>query len=71
MAISTNFIIGRNVVIKKGAVVKDSIILPNALVNKNVHMSKCVVDRFAIVTHAKELHGEDNAPLYVARRDRI
>lgn len=66
-----NSVIGRNVVIKKGAVVKDSIILPNALVNKNVHMSKCVVDRFAIVTHAKELHGEDNAPLYVARRDRI
>ena len=66
-----NSVIGRNVVIKKGAVVKDSIILPNALVNRNVHMSKCVVDRFAIVTHAKELQGEDNAPLYVARRDRI
>ena len=66
-----NSVIGRNVVIKKGAVVKDSIILPNAFINKNVHLDKCVVDRYAIVTHAKDLHGEDNNPLYVARRDRI
>ncbi|MDO5440150.1 MAG: glucose-1-phosphate adenylyltransferase subunit GlgD [Erysipelotrichaceae bacterium] len=66
-----NSVIGRNVVIKKGAVIKDSIILPNATINKDVHLDKCVVDRYAIVTHAKDLHGEDNNPLYVARRDRI
>ena len=66
-----NSVIGRNVVIKKGSVIKDSIILPNALINKDVHLDKCVVDRYAIVTHAKDLHGEDNNPLYVARRDRI
>ena len=66
-----NSVIGRNVVIKKGAVIKDSILLPNSLINKNVHLDKCVVDRYAIVTHAKDLHGEDNNPLYVARRDRI
>ena len=67
----TNSVIGRNVTIKKGAVIKDSIILPNAIINKDVHLDKCVVDRYAIVTHAKDLHGEENNPLYVARRDRI
>lgn len=66
-----NSVIGRNVVVKKGAVIKDSIILPSSLINKNVHLDKCVVDRYAIVTHAKDLHGEDNNPLYIARRDRI
>lgn len=66
-----NSVIGRNVIIKKGAVVKDTIILPNSLINKNVHLDKCVVDRYAIVTHAKDLKGEDNKPLYIARRDRI
>ena len=66
-----NSVIGRNVVIKKGTVVKDSIILPNALINKNVTLENCVVDKYAIVTHAKNLKGEENAPLYVARRDRI
>ena len=66
-----NSVIGRNVVIKKGTVVMDSIILPNALINKNVTLENCVVDKYAIVTHAKNLKGEENAPLYVARRDRI
>jgi len=66
-----NSVIGRDVVIKKGAVVKDSIILPSSLINKDVHLEKCVVDRYAIVTHAKKLVGEDNSPVYVARRDRI
>lgn len=66
-----NSVIGRSVIIKKGAVVKDTIILPNALINKNVHVEKAVIDRFAIVTHAKDLKGKENAPIYVARRDRI
>jgi len=66
-----NSVIGRNVVIKKGAVIKDSIILPNVLINKNVHLDTCVIDRYAIVTHAKELKGKVKHPLYVKRRDRI
>lgn len=66
-----NSVIGRNVVIKKGAVVKDSIILPNALINRDVKLDYTVVDRFAIVTHAKNLNGTKEEPLYVKRRDRI
>ena len=66
-----NSVIGRNVVIKEGAVVKDSVILPDALINKKVKLENCVVDRFAIVTHTKELSGTPEDPLYVRRRDRI
>ena len=66
-----NSVIGRNVVIKKGAVVKDSIILPNAFINKNVNMSYTIVDRYAIVTHTKDLIGTAKEPIYVRRRDRI
>ena len=66
-----NSVIGRNVVIKKGAVVKDSIILPDALINRDVKLDYTIVDRFAIVTHAKDLSGTREEPLYVKRRDRI
>ena len=66
-----NSVIGRNVVIKEGSVVKDSVILPDALINKKVKLENCVVDRYAIITHTKELKGEKDSPLYVKRRDRI
>lgn len=66
-----NSVIGRNVIIKEGSVIKDSIIMPDALINKNVKMEKCVVDRLAIVTHIKDLKGNDEQPLYVNRGDRI
>ena len=66
-----NSVIGRNVVIKKGAVVKDSIILPDALINRDVKLDYTIVDRFAIVTHAKDLSGTREEQLYVKRRDRI
>lgn len=66
-----NSVIGRNVVIKKGAVIKDSIVLPDALINKDVKLNYTIVDRFAIVTHAKNLNGSKEEPLYIKRRDRI
>lgn len=65
-----NCVIGRNVTIKEGSVIKNSVIMPDVLINKNVKMDKCVVDRLAIVTHIKELKGEDS-PLYIKRGDRI
>ena len=67
----SNCVIGRNVIIKKGAVIKDSIIMPDTFINKNVKMEKCVVDRLAMVTHVKELKGDDQQPLYIRRGDRI
>ena len=64
-------VIGRNVVIKKGAVVRNSVILPNTLINKDVKIENAVIDRYAIVTHIKELKGSEDEPIYVKRRDRI
>lgn len=64
-------VIGRNVVIKKGAVVRNSVILPNSLINKDVKIENAVIDRYAIVTHVKELKGTEDEPIYVKRRDRI
>lgn len=66
-----NSVIGRNVVVKKGAVVKDCVIMPDSLINKNVKMEKCVVDRLTIVTHIKELKGDNEKPLYISKGDRI
>ena len=66
-----NSVIGRNVVIKKGAYIKDSVIMPSSLINKNAKIENTVVDRYAIVTHIKELKGTKDKPLYVKRRDRI
>ena len=64
-------VIGRNVVIKKGAVVRNSVIMPNTLINKDVKIENAVIDRYAIVTHVKELKGSEDEPIYVKRRDRI
>lgn len=66
-----NSIIGRNVVVKKGTVIKNSIILPSALVNKNSVIENAIIDRYAIVTHVKELKGTKENPIYVKRGDRI
>lgn len=66
-----NSVIGRNVVIKKGAVVKNSVILPSSFINKNAKIENAVIDRYAIVTHIKELKGTPENPIYVKRRDRI
>ncbi len=66
-----NSIIGRNVVVKKGAIVKNSIILPSALINKNCYLENVIVDRYAVVTHVKQLKGSKENPIYVKRGDRI
>lgn len=66
-----NSVIGRNVVVKKGSVIKNSIVLPSALINKNSVIENAIIDRYAIVTHVKELKGTKENPIYVKRGDRI
>lgn len=66
-----NSVIGRGVIIKEGSVIKDSVILPGAFINKDVHIENAIVDRYAIVTHVKEIKGTKENPAYVKRRDRI
>ncbi|MBR2990914.1 MAG: glucose-1-phosphate adenylyltransferase subunit GlgD [Solobacterium sp.] len=63
--------IGRNVKIGKGAVVRNSIILTSAEIGQNVMIDHAVVDKYAVVKTVKELHGTEEAPVYVKRRDRI
>lgn len=66
-----NSIIGRACVIKKGAVIKNSIILPGAVIGENVHIENQVVDKYAKVTHVKEIIGDPENPGYIKREDRI
>ncbi len=66
-----NSVIGRNVVIKAGAVIENAVIMPSTLINKNVKIKNAVIDRYAIITHIKELSGTEDEPIYVKRRDRI
>lgn len=64
-------VIGRNVSIGKDSVVKDCVISPNVTIGDNVYLENAVVDRFAYINTVKELRGEKQKPLYIARRDNI
>lgn len=66
-----NSVIGRGVKIKKGSTIVDSVILPGACIGKDVMIENAVVDRYATVTHVKEITGTKEKPAYVKRRDRI
>lgn len=64
-------VIGRNVIIKKGACVLNSVVMPDVLINKDIKITNAVIDRYAIITHIKELKGDPEELIYVKRRDRI
>ena len=66
-----NSIIGRSVVIKKGAVIKNSIIMAYATIEEGVHIENAVVDKWAHIIHAKNIHGEPDAPQYIKRQDTL
>ncbi len=66
-----NSVLGRNVIIRKGAEVKNSVILPGAYIGEGAKLDHVIVDKKAIVHHVKKLVGNDEAPIYVKRRDRI
>lgn len=66
-----NSIIGRGCVIKKGAVIKNSVILPGAIIGEDVHVEYQVVDKYAKITHVKEIIGKPDAPGYIKREDTI
>lgn len=64
-----NSIIGRGVEIRKGAVVKDCIILGHSIIDKDVHLERQVVDKWAQVSKTKELISTGEKPGYVRRED--
>lgn len=66
-----NSIIGRGCVIKKGAVIKNSVILPGAIIGEDVRVEYQVVDKYAKITHVKEIIGRPDAPGYIKREDTI
>jgi glucose-1-phosphate adenylyltransferase len=66
-----NSVIGRGCEIKKGAVVKNSVILANVVIGEGVHIENQMVDKWAKVTHAKEVVAEPDHPGYVKRDDTL
>ena len=64
-----NSVIGRGVEIRKGAVVKNCVILGHSIIDKGVYLENQIVDKWAKVSHVKELIGEASAPGYVRRND--
>ncbi len=66
-----NSIIGRSVVIGKGAVIKNSIIMAYAKIEAGVHIENTIVDKWAHIIHAKNIHGEPDAPQYIKRQDTL
>ena len=66
-----NSIIGRGVWIKKGAVVKDSIVLAYAMIDEDVHIESQIVDKWAKITHVKEVICTPDSPGYVRRSDTL
>ena len=64
-----NSVIGRGVEIRKGAVVKNCVVLGHAIIDKGVRAECQVIDKWAKVTHAKELIADAQHPGYVNRDD--
>ncbi|MBQ6376382.1 MAG: glucose-1-phosphate adenylyltransferase subunit GlgD [Lachnospiraceae bacterium] len=64
-----NSVIGRGVTIKPGCSVKDSVILAYSTLGEDVHLENQVVDKWATITHAKELRAASEKPGYIRRDD--
>lgn len=62
-----NSVIGRRVHIHKGCKIEDSIILQDSDINKNVRLSKVVVDKGSIVEEFECFIGSDNNPIIVGK----
>ena len=64
-----NSVIGRGVEIRKGAVVKNCVVLGHSIIDKDVHVENQVIDKYARITHAKEIIADPAHPGYVNRND--
>ncbi len=64
-----NSILGRDVQVKKGAVVKNCVILGHTVVGEGVHLENQVMDKWAMVLHAKEIVAPPENPGYIRRND--
>ena len=66
-----NSIIGRGVTIKKDAVIRNSIIMAYTTVEEGIHIENAVVDKWAHIIHAKDIHGDPDRPEYIKRQDTL
>ena len=66
-----NSIVGRGCQIKKGAVIKNSIVLADCVIGEDVTIENQVVDKYAKVTHVKEVVSDSDNPGYVRRGDTL
>ena len=66
-----NSIIGRSAKIENGAVIENSIISSNAVIGKDAVIKNAVIDKYAIVSKVKDLQGKPEAPVFVARREKV
>ena len=64
-----NSVVGRGVTIKPGAVVKNCLILGHSIIGEDVHLENQIIDKWAEVTHVKEIIGTPEEPGYVKRDD--
>ena len=64
-----NSVIGRGVEIRKGAVIKNCVILGHCVIGEGVHLENQVVDKYAKISHAKEIIADAEHPGYVNRND--
>lgn len=63
-----NCVLFRGVTVKKGACLKNSIVMQNSVIEENSSIECAVIDKDAKVTSGKNLKGEDNLPIYVAKK---
>ena len=64
-----NSVIGRGVEIRKGAVVRNCVVLGHCIIDKDVHVENQVIDKYARISHAKEIIATQDHPGYVNRND--
>ena len=66
-----NSIIGRGVTVSRGAVIRNSVILAYSVIGEDVTVENQVIDKWAKITHVKELMSTPENPGYVYRDDII
>lgn len=66
-----NSVVGRDVRIEEGAIVRNCVILSHSVIGKGVHLENQVVDKWAMVVHAKEIVASRDEPGYIRRNDTL
>ena len=66
-----NCVLGRSVYVKKGAVIKNSVVLAYSLIGENAKIDNQIIDKWVQITHANKIKGNEGAPGYVRRNDKL